>query len=198
MESAVKRDILRVAARLNRPCPSDIHAAEDWNVARRSVHRSVRQLCDQGYLQRCQSEDSRSFSVEVTEVGQEELDKLAVSYATVCSDIKISDETLTSHANDLAAYDAIKAQRKIEAKSDLDLTEIPDEWSAEKWKEVLKDAREQANLPVDRGNITVKTINGRKYYFLIWAESGEVHSEYIAPKIPDHFDTYPTSQNIHA
>jgi hypothetical protein len=49
------------------------------------------------------------------------------------------------------------------------------------WQEALEEAFEKAEIPRSKGTLTIKTIDGREYYYLQWREGDSVKSQYVAP-----------------
>jgi len=48
----------------------------------------------------------------------------------------------------------------------------------------VETAREKADIPVSKGTLTTKTINGRDYYYLQWRDGKTVTSQYVGPVDP--------------
>ncbi|WP_312621350.1 hypothetical protein [Haloarcula sp. 1CSR25-25] len=60
---------------------------------------------------------------------------------------------------------------------------MPEEWDDDEddWDEKIDDAYDKAEIPRSKGTLTVKTIDGREYYYLQWREGEKVRSQYVAP-----------------
>jgi len=63
--------------------------------------------------------------------------------------------------------------------------DAPEEWDdEEEWEEKIDEAYEEAEIRRSKGTLTVKSIDGREYYYLQWREGEKVKSQYVAPVSP--------------
>lgn len=100
---------------------------------------------------------------------------------------KQSPETLrelAGYAEQMADWMEAQAQRELESKAEQATTETPEEWDDDEWEEAVDEAREQAELSKNKGTLTIKTIDGRDYYYLQWREGSKIKSQYVAPVAP--------------
>lgn len=91
---------------------------------------------------------------------------------------------LAEYAERMADWMEAEAQREMEERAEQEPLETPEEWGEEEWKEVVEDARDDADLDGSKGTLTTKTIDGRDYYYLQWREGSTIKSEYVAPVVP--------------
>jgi hypothetical protein len=91
---------------------------------------------------------------------------------------------LAEYAEQLAAELEAEAAAELEADA-VEVDDPPEGWAdADAWDDALKEAREKADLAAGKGTLTVKTIDGRDYYYLQWREGSTVTSQYVAPVTP--------------
>jgi hypothetical protein len=101
--------------------------------------------------------------------------------------LKQDAETLravATYAEALAEHRTASAEAELEAEA-VDVDDSPEEWDDEDaWNDALETAREKADLAAGKGTLTVKTIDGRGYFYLQWREGSKVTSQYVAPVTP--------------
>lgn len=91
---------------------------------------------------------------------------------------------LADYARRLADWRAAEATTELKAEA-TDVDGTPDEWDDdEAWEDALDEAREKADLAAGKGTLTIKTIDGRGYYYLQWREGSKIKSAYVAPVSP--------------
>jgi hypothetical protein len=91
---------------------------------------------------------------------------------------------LADYAEQLAADLEAEAAAELVADA-VNVDDPPEGWDdAGEWDDQLEDAREKADLAAGKGTLTVKTIDGRDYYYLQWREGSTVTSQYVAPVTP--------------
>jgi len=96
---------------------------------------------------------------------------------------------LIEYADQMADWKEAQADRELEEqaeKEDVDTT--PDEWEQQEWKEVVDDARDEADIKPGKGTLTTKNIDDRDYYYLQWREESKIKSQYVAPVNPSGKD----------
>lgn len=86
-------------------------------------------------------------------------------------------EAIAEYARALAQQKREAAQEELEAEAVDDDT--PDEWDDEEWAAIV----EENDVP-SGATLTVKTIDGRGYYYWQWRDGDTVKSKYAAPVSP--------------
>jgi len=95
------------------------------------------------------------------------------------------DETVRdTHQNALCAVDELVKMLADEESDEIDV-QAPDGWDDEDgWEKRVAEARDESDVPPEKGTLTTKTIDERKYYYLQWREGEQVKSQYVAPVNP--------------
>ena len=90
-------------------------------------------------------------------------------------------EDAIAAVNELATL--LESDDRVEDQNSVDTSE---EWAdnEDDWVEKVADAYEQAEIPRSKGTVTVKSIDGREYYYLQWREGDKARSQYVAPVRP--------------
>jgi|APHM01.1.fsa_nt_gi hypothetical protein len=91
---------------------------------------------------------------------------------------------LAAYAKQMAEWMEYETQREFEERADQSTTETPDEWDDDGWEDAVDDAREAADISALKGTLTIKTIDGRDYYYLQWRDGSKIKSQYVAPVTP--------------